>query len=83
LKDALTNVGKVISAANLQSLENVPGVLLFNLPTNSSPTRADGLTLSYGWFKRAPTITQVSGAKWELVQEWQYGLWSTDLYVFV
>ena len=83
VRDALTNVGNVIYTASLYTYESVPNTLLFNLPTNSNPTRSDGITLQYGWLKKYPNITQVAGGKWQLVQEWQYNLWATDLYTFI
>jgi len=80
LKDAQTNVGSIITAANFQSVEGVPSILLFNIPSNSNPTRADGVTTIYGWLKKAPVITQISGGKWNLQQEWAYGSWASALY---
>lgn len=79
---SLTNVGKILTTAQLQSFENVPGILLFNLPTGSK-VRTDALDVDYGWLKKYPTVTQISGGKWQISQEWEYGLWSTDLYVGV
>lgn len=80
ITDSLRNVGNILTTAQLYSLEKVPKILLFGLPSGTTPTRADGLSLGYGWYKKPPTITQVSGGKWQLVQEWEYGLWSTDIY---
>ena len=79
----LTNCGSILSTSALQSNENVPGTLLFNLPTGSNPTRTDGLSLKYGWFKKYPSVTQVGQGRWQIVQEWEYGLWSNDLYNYI
>jgi len=80
---SLTNVGSIIYADSLKNLEGTPGTLLFNLPTSSHPTRNDGLTMKYGWMKKYPTISQVGGGKWNLQQEFEWGLWSYDLYTFI
>lgn len=82
IKDSLTGVGNIYSPAALANRENIPGSLLFNLPNDSSQGRTDGLTFQYGWLKKYPVITQVSEGKWQLVQEWEYGLWSNDLYTY-
>jgi hypothetical protein len=83
VRASLTNVGSVITNASLSSIEGVPETLLFNLPTNSNPSRTDGVGLGYGWLKKYPTISQVAGGKWSIQQEWEWGLWSVDLYAFV
>lgn len=80
---ALTNCGSVLSTSRLYSSEGVPNTLLFNLPTGSNPTRTDGLVPKYGWFKKYPQVTQVGQGRWQIVQEWEYGLWSTELYTYV
>jgi hypothetical protein len=79
IKDALTNCGKVISSASFAAYENPPGVLLFQLPSGTTVTR-DGATLSYGFYKHYPQVNQVADARWQLVQEWEFGLWANDLY---
>lgn len=70
---ALFNIRRVISTLSLVAFESIPNGLLFNLPNDLStdPTRA------YGWYKGFPTIQQVALLKWQISQEFQYGLWST------
>lgn len=70
---ALTNIRKIISTATLVTLESMPTALLFNLPADVSNDN----TRAYGWYKPFPTIQQVARLKWQIVQEWQYGLWAT------
>jgi hypothetical protein len=82
IKASLTNVGKVLSTATLQNDESIPNGLLFNLPAFSLPpqyveTSGD---LKYGWYKDFPTVRQIAGMKWNIEQEWQYGLYSVKLY---
>jgi hypothetical protein len=76
VKAALTNVRRIISTSSLISLEAIPGAVLFNLPTDTSSVSDK----AYGWYKLFPTIQQVANQKFQIVQEWQYGLWATLLY---
>lgn len=73
---SLTNVNQIISTDTLISQEGPPGWIADSMPSVVS-TRAG---LSYGWFKSFPTITVVSYNRTQLVQEWEYGLWSTFIY---
>lgn len=76
---SLTNAGKIYTTAQLYSVENVPKILLFDLPSLSA-VRTDSVSVDYGWLKKYPSVTQISGGKWQIEQEWEYGLWATDLY---
>jgi hypothetical protein len=82
IQASLTNVSKVLSTATLQSNEGVPSGLLFNLPTFSAPPQyvESAGDLQYGWYKDFPTVRQIAGMKWNIEQEWQYGLYSVKLY---
>lgn len=71
---ANTNVGRVISTASIVSLEGVPSGLLFNLP-NAVPASFQTISVDYGWLKHGPNVQQIAGRKWQLTQEWEYGLW--------
>ena len=81
VKNALTNCGKVIY--DIEATESIPSTILFNLPDTTVQARADGISMTRGWLKKFPTVTQVAGGKWQITQEWEYGLWSKDLYTFV
>ena len=84
--NSLTNVGKVYTTAQLLSAENVPVSLNNNLTASSSVTRTDtgtDIVYTYGWLKTHPQIVDAAFQKIQVVQEWQWGLWSTDLYTFV
>ena len=75
------NVGSVISSASLPLLYNVPNDLLFSLPDNSDPQLdASRPVLHYGWFMDAPEVRQIAWLKWQLVFNWQYGLWPEAMY---
>jgi hypothetical protein len=69
LKPAYTYVGKVMTKAQVESLEGVPSTLKFNLPDATVP--GDPCYL-----KRTPTVTQVAADKWQVVSEW----WHADDY---
>jgi hypothetical protein len=81
IKASLTNVGYVLSTARLQSDEAIPSVL-FNLPVFNDPPHYIEVAgdLKYGWYKDFPTVRQIAGMKWNIEQEWQYGLYSVKLY---
>jgi hypothetical protein len=75
------NVGSIISSQSLPILYNVPNDLLFNLPVDSDPQlSASRPVLHYGWFMDAPEVRQIAWLKWQLVFNWQYGLWPEAMY---
>lgn len=76
---SLTNVGRIISTASFAALESVPSGLLFNLPT-LVPATFQTIAVKYAWLKWDPQVQQIAGRKWQLVQEWEYGLWSTAIF---
>lgn len=89
VRDALINCGNIITAADIGSAENIPATLLFNLPTGYHSARyldntGDelGRLLKYGWQKKFPNIGSRADGEWELSQEFEWGLWHTDLYTF-
>lgn len=69
---SLHNVRLLISTGSMYNFEGAPANYLFNLPVDTAPT--DPL-LAYGWRKVFPTIQQVALLKWQIVQEYHYGLW--------
>ena len=76
----VTNCGNVITDL---TAEGVPSALLFNLPPSGTTRTIDSITLKYGWYKKFPTVNQVAAGRWQMQQEYAYGLYSTDLYTFV
>lgn len=76
---ANTNVGRIISTASIVTLEGVPSGLLFNLP-NAVPAAFQTIAVVYGWLKHGPNVQQIAGRKWQLTQEWEYGLWPTAIF---
>lgn len=69
------NVGRVITSATLSTQENVP-TRLFVLPTTVSTKSG----FVYAWYKNFPMITQSTAGRWQISQEWEFGLWPTFLY---
>ena len=78
---SIANCGNVI--IDLAATESVPSTLIFAVPAGGIVRTLDSITLKTGWYKKFPTVSQVAGGKWQITQEWEYGLWSTDLYTFV
>jgi hypothetical protein len=70
-----TNVGRIISAATLASQESVP-TRLFTLPSNVSGK----VGFAYGFYKNFPNIQQATAGRWQVSQEWDWGLWATAIY---
>lgn len=85
VRDALTNVGNIIKASQIDSLEGIPTTILFNLPNPPADgvcQRQDafGASLQYGWCKKYPNVTELANDQWQIQQEFEWGLWHTDLY---
>lgn len=77
---AYDRVGSVFTTSSLRSYENVPSQVLFDLPNTADPSRGDSLNFNYGWLKKPASIQQISGGQWQIVQEYDWGLWSEDIY---
>lgn len=80
VKAALTNVGRIISPTTLSIQESIPGTILFNLPAFTPSTAKANLGFTYAWYKKFPSVQQSGGNKWNVSQEWEYGLWPTLIY---
>jgi hypothetical protein len=76
VKASLTNVGRIITTNTLTIQENIPGTLLFNLPSYTSSKSG----YVYAWYKKFPNVQQSGGNRWNVSQEWEYGLWTTFMY---
>ena len=70
---SLANVRAILSTQSLLAFNNIPNALLFNIPNDVS----NNPSFAYGWRQLFPTAQQVALLKWQIVQEWQYGLWAT------
>ena len=67
-------VGSIFSTPLLESLLGVN--LKFALPDEHDPPN----DFAFGWLKNYPEYSDTSNSKAILLQDWEYGLWSTDLY---
>ena len=80
VQQAYDKIGRVFTTSSLKTYEQVPAQVLFDLPNNSDPSRYDGLVMHYGWLKKPCSIQQVSAGQWQIQQEYDWGLWSEDVY---
>lgn len=76
VKASLTNIGRIISTNTLSLQESIPNTILFELP-NYISTKSG---FSFGWYKKFPNVQQAGGNRWNISQEWEYGLWAPFLY---
>lgn len=74
---SLIHVRQLLTTNSLYQLEGAPLNYLFNLPVDAPPADA---ALTYAWRKVFPTIQQVALLKWQIVQEYHYGLWDTTFW---
>lgn len=81
---AFTNIGRILTTPTLIANEGVPAnflVPLGDLPTVfTNPSRTDSVDLDYGWLKAMPSLSVAAFNRQELSGEWEFGLWSTDIY---
>lgn len=70
------NVGKILTSAQMASLESAPAGVL------DDKTVPDGLAsiARYGYYKNDPTITQQANNRWNITTEWEAGFWVRLLY---
>ena len=80
VQQAYDKVGRIFTTNYLKSYEQVPAQVLFGLPNDADPSRADGIVVHYGWLKKPASIQQVSEGRWQIVQEYDWGLWSETIY---
>lgn len=76
VKASLSNVGRIITTNTLTIQESIPSTLLFNLPDYTSSKSG----YVYSWYKKFPNVQQSGGNRWNVSQEWEYGLWTTFMY---
>jgi len=78
---SFSNTGRIYSSTTLKSVFNVPGNILFGFPsTKTIPAALASFNLVYGWFTNGPEVRQISMFKWQIIQTFEWGLWSTDMY---
>lgn len=72
------NVGRILTTSTLVSMENPPNWATNGVPNDPPPPLLSGFSLAYGWRKGSPHIQQIARQKTQLIQEFQYGLFSPD-----
>ncbi len=77
-----SNVGRIISSGSMTTIEGTPSNLLFAVPNTPTPQQFIEFQgdLQYGWRKVRPAVSRLSRMKWRFVQNYQFGLWPTQLY---
>lgn len=68
--------GSILTTAEMIADADLNSGWKANLPGNGSPPSG----FIYGWLKKPPEIVTVAGNRTQLVQEYEYGLWSDALY---
>jgi hypothetical protein len=69
------NDGRILTTAQLTSLEGLPSDLKFAIPASSF-----GATYLTGWLKIPATVQTSSPDKWIVTQEFQFGEWLNLIY---
>lgn len=75
-----TNMGKVLSASQMSSLEGAPGGLLYALPSSGTSSIRTDFAINVGYLKMPCRVQQQGDGRWQITQEWDYGEWAADLY---
>jgi hypothetical protein len=71
----------ILSTATLYNDEAVPTNFLIAFDVAPyNVTASVRSRLHYGWFKKRPTLTTMSGGRVQIVQNFKFGLWPTLLY---
>ena len=78
---SFANVGRIFSSSTLLSYWNIPFTISIGFPfVKSIPSTVWGFNLAWGWFTNGPEVRQISDFKFQIVQTWEWGLWSQDMY---
>ena len=80
VKASDTNMGKILSTAQMSSFEGAPSTVLFALPSTGAYSGVGGITRRSGWYKKPAKVAQQGDGRWQIVQEYEYDIWSSDLY---
>lgn len=72
----MTNVGKIITVAQMSSQELAPAEIVITETASTSLA----FTARFGYRKAKPSITQTAQNKWHIVNEYVSGVWPNILY---
>lgn len=73
------NLNRIISTPTLIAMENPPNWAVTGLPSDIPPG-FQTIQAQFAWRKKSPTIQQIAFRKEQLIQEFEYGLWATDVW---
>lgn len=81
IQAAFSNIERLFSSTAMGPVsgtnpngQGVPPGILFSVPTKADPPDTN---LRYAWYKNWPTVTTSFGAKAQITQDWEFGLWNT------
>ncbi len=78
IQAAFSNIERLFSSSTMSSTtgngQSVPPGILFSVPTKTNPADTN---LKYSWYKNWPSVTTSYGAKAQITQDWEFGLWNT------
>lgn len=87
VKASTANVGKVLGNTYFLTSDDdaalLPGAFLVAINGAPFTNSSNRTNMSYGWFKNFPTTQTASRDRVQIVQEWEFGLWSTLAYEHV
>lgn len=79
VKASDTNMGKILTTAQMTSLEGCPDTVLFALPETPDGTSRP-VAVRVGWLKKPARVQQQGDGKWQIVQEYDWDNWAALLY---
>lgn len=81
LTDFTANVNRYYTKTSLATAIGIPTNFKDAMPQDTDPASGTthGITCYYGWLKQPPTIDQ-DGSNIKMQQEWEYGLWPSNIY---
>lgn len=75
------NSSKIISTNSMYLIYYISNNLFGALPNYTNPSLdASRPVLNYGWLMSPPEVRQVARQKWQIVYNWEYGLWPVALF---
>jgi hypothetical protein len=80
---AQNNVGKILTAAQMETIEKAPTGVLTDVQETVPDDSPYGFTSMFGWLKHKPEMSQRANDQWEVVTNYSAGVWSMWLYTAV
>lgn len=83
INTAYEHIGAIIAPGSIIADAALPEPRLYTLPAGGSNVIIGDdppLTFAYGWLKGYPDYSGAAGNKGVVSQEWDFGLWNTNIY---